>query len=323
MRRWHLLILVGWITWAGAFATGEVFRFDVTARRTEAETTPAVGDPVVVELTFHYPSGASRPELVRDLPPDVAVVGEDRLSQRQSDGHILERRRLRLAFFDIGTRRLTALRYTSRIGTQTLEARTGPVTVTIRALRSETDEEWDMPEPPWIIPFPAWRLAVVVGAVLVVLSVVGWLAWWWRRRRGQRQAPAIPPDLEAHDRLHVLAGQDLPRRGQTREFFFQVSEIVKDYLGKELNVVVLERTTAEIVEQFHRDTRLMPEVVSLITRFFQMADQVKFARFPATPKHGEESLQQAFEIVHRVHDGVTATPVAVAADVADETRVAS
>jgi len=152
---------------AGAFAAAEVFRFDVTARRDEADTTPAVGDPVVLELTFRYPSGASRPELVREFPPDVTVLGEDRLDQRQSDGHIQERRRLRLAFFELGNRRLSALRYTSRIGKQTLEARTDPITVTIRALRTETDEVWDKPEPPWIIPFPAWRLAVVIGAILM------------------------------------------------------------------------------------------------------------------------------------------------------------
>ncbi|NLI46235.1 MAG: hypothetical protein GX414_03930 [Acidobacteria bacterium] len=323
MRRGCLLILVCWLTAAAALAAGAVFRFDVTAQQTEADTTPAVGDPVVLELTFRYPSGASRPELVRDLPPDVAVLGEDRLSQRQSDGYVHERRRLRLAFFDLGSRRLTALRYTSRIGKQTLEARTGPVTVTIRALRSETDEEWDKPEPPWIIPFPIWRLAVVIGAVLVMLSVVGWLVWWWRRRREKRQVPAIPPELEARDRLHDLAGQDLPRRGQTREFFFRVSEIVKDYLGKELDVVMLERTTAEIVTQLPGDMRLTSEVVTRITQFFQMADRVKFARFPTTPKDSEAALREAFEIIRLVHDQVIAAPEAVATDAANETGAAS
>ncbi|HOB52086.1 MAG TPA: hypothetical protein PKG76_05185 [Acidobacteriota bacterium] len=323
MRHWHLSILVCWLTVAAAFAVGEVVRFDVTARRVDPDAKPTVGDPVVLELTFSYPSGASRPELIRDFPPDVAVLGEDRLDQRLSGGHIQERRRLRLAFFDLGSRRLSALRYISRIGKQTMEARTDPVTVTIRALRTETDEGLDKPEPPWIIPFPAWRLAVVIGAVLVVLSVVGWLVWWWRRRRGQRQAPAIPPELQARDRLHDLAGQDLPRRGQTREFFFRVSEIVKDYLGKELAVVVLERTTAEIVEQLPRDVRLMPNVVTHITRFFQLADRVKFARFPATPKDGEAALQQAFEIVHLVHDQVIAARSSVEAAAADGTGVAS
>jgi len=323
MRCWHLSVLVCWITVAGAFAAAEVFRFDVTARRDEADTTPAVGDPVVLELTFRYPSGASRPELVREFPPDVTVLGEDRLDQRESDGHIQERRRLRLAFFELGNRRLSALRYTSRIGKQTLEARTDPITVTIRALRTETDEVWDKPEPPWIIPFPAWRLAVVIGAILMVLSVVGWLVWWWRRRRGHRQAPTIPPDLQARDRLHDLAGQDLPRRGQTREFFFRVSEIVKDYLGKELDVVVLERTTAEIVEQLPRDVRLTPEVVTRITQFFHTADRVKFARFPATPKDGGEALQQAFEIVHLVHERVIAAQRSVEAAAENATEVAS
>jgi len=308
---------------AGTLCAAEARRFEVAARRAEADTTPAVGDPVVLELTLRYPSGASRPELVRDLPPDVAVLGEDRLDQKQSDGYMQERRRLRLAFFGIGPRRVTALRYTSRIGEQTLEARTGPVTVTIRALRSETDEVLDKPEPPWVIPFPTWRLAVVVGAVLVLLSVLGLLAWWWRRHRGQRQAPAIPPDLQAHDRLHELAGQELLRRGQTQVFFFRVSEIVKDYLGKELEVVVLERTTAEIVEQLPRDVRLTPEVMTVIARFFQEADRVKFARYPATPKDGEAALQQAFEIVHRVHDRVTASLGLAEADAADGSEVAS
>ncbi len=182
------------------------------------------------------------------------------------------------------------------------------MTVVIRALRPDNDETLDEPEPPWIIPFPAWRLAIVIGAGLAILFAIGLLVWWLRCRRKQRQAPVIPPDLLARDCLHDLAGQDLPRRGHVREFYFRITEIVKDYLGKELGVVVLERTTAEIVDQLPRDDRLTRNVVMLIARFFQDADRIKFANYPATPKDGDVALQQAFEIIRLVHELVAAAP---------------
>jgi len=63
--------------------------------------------------------------------------------------------------------------------------------------------------------------------------------------------------------------------------------------------------------------------MTVIAPFFQEADRVKFARYPATPKDGEAALQQAFEIVHRVHDRVTASLGLAEADAADGSEVAS
>jgi hypothetical protein len=127
--------------------------------------------------------------------------------------------------------------------------------------------------------------------------------WWWRRRRRRGQVPTIPPDLEARDRLQQLAGRDLPRQGRLKDFFFHVSEIVKDYLGKELGVVVLERTTSEILTQLPELNSLNPEpeTVSLVAEFLRNADRVKFARHPATPADADVALRRAFEIIRRVH----------------------
>ena len=134
--------------------------------------------------------------------------------------------------------------------------------VTIKALRTEKEKDPDKAEPPWVLPFPTAKLVLIIAGILAAAAALGALLWWWLgRRRRAREVPAIPAHLEARDRLQALAGRDLPRQGRVRELYFESSEIIKDYLGKELGVLVLERTTAEILAQLPEQPGLSSESV--------------------------------------------------------------
>jgi hypothetical protein len=279
----------------------------VEARLADPGKSPTLGDPVSLTVTLRYPEGAPAPALVRQFPDRAAFLDEKTLTSERRGGEVAETRRVRLAFFETGAVDGGPLAYTARWQGKELRGEAPPVRVTVKALRTEKEKDPDKAEPPWVLPFPTAKLVLIIAGILAAAAALGALLWWWLgRRRRAREAPAIPAHLEARDRLQALAGRDLPRQGRVRELYFESSEIIRDYLGKELGVLVLERTTAEILAQLPEQPGLSADSATLVTEFLADADRVKFAKHMPTTAEVDACLRRAFGIVDRVHADIEA-----------------
>ena len=279
----------------------------VEVRLAEPGKNPTLGDPVALTVTLRYPEGAPTPALVRQFPDRASFLDETTLKTDRHSGEVTETRRVRLAFFDTGAVDSGPIAYTTHWQGKELRGAASPARVTVKALRAEKEKDPDKAEPPWVLPFPTAKLVLIIACVLAAAAALGALLWWWLgRRRRAREIPAIPAHLEARDRLQALAGRDLPRQGRVRELYFESSEIIKDYLGKELGVLVLERTTAEILAQLPEQPGLTPDSASLVTEFLTAADRVKFAKHMPTTAEVDACLRRAFDIVDRVHADIEA-----------------
>lgn len=290
-----------------AAATGiraQAGELQVSAGLAEPGKPVTVGDPISLNVTLRYPRAAQPPVPVREFPATLAWLDEKNLELKKAGGMVTETRRVRLAVFATGAQKLGPFRYTAAMGGRMLEGSASAVPLTIRSVLKGKDESPSPPEPPRVIPYPTIRLVMLILAALMLLAGAVWLVFWLRRRRQARQAgkPRIPPFLEARDRLQALAARALPQHGEVRIFYFLASEIVKDYLGKELDVVVLERTSSEIRVQLPDLGYLAPETLGRVGSFLTDGDRVKFARYQPAPAEVDDFLRLAFDVVHRVHE---------------------
>ncbi|MBN2429975.1 MAG: hypothetical protein JXQ27_00795 [Acidobacteria bacterium] len=263
-----------------------------------------VGDPVHLNVSLTYPQSHTPPVLQRQFPTEAALLGEESVAEIVRDGQVSEERVLRLALFKTGEITLGPLRY-STIGPagERLEFATNPVTILVTSVLREDNPESAPPAPPWIIPYPTEKM-VLSAAVLIATVAAILLGFWYfriRRRQKVKILPDIPPHLEARQKLYALAARDLPGQGQIKPFYFLVSEIIKDYLGKELGVRVLERTTAEIVGQLPEVSALTGETCREVRDFLQTADQVKFAGHIPSLTEVDGWQRQAYELIQEVH----------------------
>ena len=147
---------------------------------------------------------------------------------------------------------------------------------------------------------PTWRPVWIALGVLAALALA-WLAWRaWRRRAARAAAP--PPPLSPAERfarrLDALQAERLPEQGLVREFFFRLSEAVREYLGALTGVNALDLTTGELVAALRAqgDPRLDVEA---LRGFSEDADLIKFARFPAGGYECEAGLRFARDLLAR------------------------
>jgi len=169
------------------------------------------------------------------------------------------------------------------------------------------------PKPPVPVIVRSFLWAWVVGAVLLLVAAVLVLREV-RRRRALRPAPAVPPpsaEEEAMARLVALKQRRPWDRGLGRAAVFELSEIVRAYLGRRLRFDALDLTTEELL--FELRTR-RPSAVDLseLSRELSWQDLVKFAKAEPTPQECEGAIDRAASLVDRTRTAASIAPVAEA-----------
>jgi hypothetical protein len=153
---------------------------------------------------------------------------------------------------------------------------------------------------------PDYTMYYVYGGIgLFVLAVAALvLGWWlWKKQRAKAKLDLRPPWEIAFEKLAFLKVQflDSPFADQTRakEFYVELTETMRAYLGRIYRTDVLEMTTEEFLETF-REQELPGETYAELGGFFQHADQVKFAKLMPERERVEDDFMIAHDVVERV-----------------------
>jgi hypothetical protein len=156
------------------------------------------------------------------------------------------------------------------------------------------------PKPPVPVTVRSFLWAWVLGGLF--LSVAGILALReLRRRRARRPAPPVPPPTpedEAMARLLALKQRRPWDRGLGRTAVFELSEIVRAYLGRRLLFDALDLTTEELLAELRRRRLLGLDLLELSDEL-SWQDLVKFARAEPSADDCERAIDRAASLVDR------------------------
>lgn len=158
----------------------------------------------------------------------------------------------------------------------------------IRDIRPPVELGWSWRD---VLPY------VVVFSLLLAAGIVGYIFWkkWNRRQSGLIgwEPPPPPPYQTALRKLEVLRIKKLWQNGFTKEYYSELVEIVKHYIGGRFGFDAPEMTTYELMNA--RDN-WAPEagIFKLIERIIFCADLVKFAEFQPRRDDNEKCLEAGF-----------------------------
>jgi len=159
----------------------------------------------------------------------------------------------------------------------------------ISVLPPGTTEPKDI-KPPFairkIVPWP-----VIIFGLLIVAILLG---WWVYYRRWKQQQPTVPLDEHYLEAPHVTAFRkldelkSLPHKTEDdiRQYYFQISEIVREYLERRFFIKALEMTTREIMESV---TELDIEV-GIDTEYKTLFDGLDLEKFAKMIPAAEEMI---------------------------------
>jgi len=137
-------------------------------------------------------------------------------------------------------------------------------------------------------PYTFDDFRIYIYLILAILAIIGFWIYWFviRKRKETEDAPSyrtLPPFEEAILRLNELDEKLLWQNNKIKEYYSELTEIVRGYIERELKVPALENTTDEVLAMIKDFKNLdsietSKETIKKLKDLLREADLVKFAK---------------------------------------------
>jgi hypothetical protein len=265
----------------------------------------AFGEVVELVVVVEHPSG-----ITVNLPASLELGAFEELARRQRQttlgpGRVRLEYVLSLAAYGLGAEQIPPLPVTAVIAGSALAVPTAPISVTIASLVEYGEPTPRPPAAPVSVMrrsrWPLWVAAAGGLLGVLVLTGVALRRSTARRRAEGRGALATAPRPAPHDealaRLLRLEASGALDADDLKPAYFEMSEILRDYVGRRFGFPGIDFTTAEVSAELARReaaTAFAPRV----SAWLETADFVKFAAYPASADEARQALYQARQFVN-------------------------
>ncbi len=113
-----------------------------------------------------------------------------------------------------------------------------------------------------------------------------------------KKEPKLPPHLEAISKLDKIKVEKLWQQGRNKEYFTQITEVLRQYIMRRFQVNAMEMTSEEILSEIYR-LHDVHSVYDTLKHVLELADLVKFAKYVPLPNDNEMSILNAYLFVNQ------------------------
>ncbi|MCQ2388758.1 MAG: hypothetical protein MJ138_03505 [Kiritimatiellae bacterium] len=143
------------------------------------------------------------------------------------------------------------------------------------------------------LPPLSWRLAGQIAAALCALALLAGAAVWATRKiREAVRVHKMSPLQRAYYELDKLLKKGLPGRGFYKDFYVELTMVVRRYVERKYGVKAPNMTTEEFLRATGDGASALGNREAL-RKFLESADLVKFAGVEATPEMADGATDSA------------------------------
>jgi hypothetical protein len=144
-----------------------------------------------------------------------------------------------------------------------------------------------------------WRKYLLYGliALVVIGLLVGGFLYWQKHRRPKdapvaRPVPTRPAHEIALEKLEELRLKKLWQGDRTKEYYIELSDIVREYIEFRYGIMALEQTTDETVRAL-KINGVDEQQIAALKGMLQLADLAKFAKYRPLSDENDRSMDVA------------------------------
>lgn len=251
--------------------------------------------------------------------PKTKILGEPRVDfnefeltqikkfePTEQNGRIIEKTDYLLTTFNIDTYMIAApkVQFFFNKDTLTIEGQSKRIMVTSSIDTSFKDIR---PEKPIVEGEINWWLLALY--LVLALALTGGLVYFgiklYKKYRYRKLHPAprvIPetirsPEEIALEALDKLKEKGLAEKGEFKQFHVEISDIIRGYIENKFRIPALESTTSELIAEFRKKRAMEENFITLLRRFLEVCDLVKFAKYKPSNEECMEVFNEAHNLV--------------------------
>ncbi len=285
---------------AGVFAND----FSVSARLDSSQIQ--IGEQTKLHFEVLQPA---KSKVIMPIFRDTIVSGVEVVKALKPDTIHLENGRIKISqdylitAFDSGYYTIPSIRFA--LGQQIAE--TNPIALSVNTVKVDVKKD-DIKDIKSVMDAPfSWKelfkwIGLVLGALLIVALIV-YLLMKYVFKKDITIIPAkeeikLPPHVVAIGKLEKIKTEKLWQTGHIKEFYIQLTDVIREYMQNRFGISALEMTSDEIL----RAINSVPEAKLVRDNLYQvlkLSDLVKFAKFVPLQNENDLSLVNAYILVDK------------------------
>jgi hypothetical protein len=269
--------------------------------------TIRIGDQTKLFLSVHQPAKqhVDFPKLADTLVSKVQIVNvgkTDTTTDKSDPGNITVIQNYTITSFDAGTYTIPPF----SVGTPAGVLKTNELTLQVETVKVDTTKAiYDIKQPLAVTyTFFDWLkdnwLWVALG-IAAILGIIGLL--WYLTKRPKKEVvvevvkqPGLPPHVIAINKLKELRERKLWQEGEIKQYYIELSDVLREYLEKRYAIKTHEKTTDEIFDSLKRIS-ITAENRKTLKDILVLSDLVKFAKEKPLPPENEQCMDNAIRFV--------------------------
>lgn len=296
MKRFLSLIILGFLS-LSLFAQEVRVSIDTNAI--------LIGEQVKVDIDYQFPSDQQGyfPFLPDSLGPNLEIVERSNIDTSFLDGKTRFYQELKVTAFDSGYFVLPAFSfgYKGDLDSVIQIIVSDPHLINVFSVNADTTQPikplvGPMSEPYTLMEFLPWILFVLALGALIFTAF-----YFYRKRQKKplfkKEEPKIPAHEKALDDMARLRLKKLWQAGKVKEYYSELTEIVRVYIEERFDIMAIEMTTYEIVDGLNGHP-INDEVMQKLTGSLELADLVKFAKANPNALENDTCLNNVIDFVN-------------------------
>jgi len=293
------------------FASGLISFGQICAQKTLIDVVVdssaiLIGEQTVLHLTVTTDNGREVQILV---PGDTLMRGVEVLGLFKPDSLLIENNRLVIkqdilvTSFDSDLYLLPPFKVID--GIDTIYSNQVALKVSTIPVNADNPEEFYDIKWTWTPPFVLADYYLLIYGILFalfIICVIGYIIQRLRNRKSftpeKKQELRIPPHEQAIKELNEIKQQKLWQHGRGKEYYTQVTNILRRYIANRFEIEAMEMTSREILSMI-RNVAEEDSAYNNLQQILELADLVKFAKLHPLPEENDLSLVNAYLFVNQ------------------------
>jgi hypothetical protein len=276
-----------------------------------------IGDQTRFFLSVHQPvkERVNFPKITDTLLGKVQVVNAAKLDTTfdqndRSSATITQS--YTITSFDAGTYTIPSYSFGSSVGV----LKSNELTLQVQTVKVDTTKGiYDIKQPIQVsYTFTDWlkdNWYWVLIPFLVVFAIAGVIVYFKTRPKLQPIVkvvqPLVPPHIIALGKLTEIQSKKLWQQEQTKQYYIELSDVLREYLENRYAIKTHEKTTDEILIELRR-VEIAEHNKQMLKELLTLSDLVKFAKEKPLPIENEQCMDTAVKFVKQTQQAIKTIP---------------
>ncbi|GHV37229.1 hypothetical protein FACS1894178_8990 [Bacteroidia bacterium] len=250
-----------------------------------------VGDHIRLSLQVSVPKNVNVffPQFVTDsLGENVEIISQGKIDtlSKEKDAFFTVKQNVTMVIFAAGEYNFPAMPIlVNKKGDSGIDS-IFTNTLTLQITAPEVDMEANIKDIKdiWRFPLTFKEILPYASGFLLLCLIIAIVVFVYIRRKNKipifrlKPKPVVPPHIVAFERLEKLKQSQLWQQSLVKEYYSELTDILREYIEKALNIPAIEMTSEELLNKM-RSEKMKSEEMKMVQEILNTADLAKFAKY--------------------------------------------